>query len=117
MNENDASSLRDALILINRIRLAHQAEQMSQAKKPPTSCRRRTFTLDEPQSQGCLHAGRGGPELRWRSATRFTDVQRMAHAQTRAAKLAEQCGKPVLKRYTLRHCAGLRYRQHLPILP
>jgi CBS domain-containing protein len=34
MNENDASSLRDALILINRIRLGHQAEQMSLGNKP-----------------------------------------------------------------------------------
>jgi CBS domain-containing protein len=34
MNENDASSLRDALILINRIRLEHQAEQMSAGQKP-----------------------------------------------------------------------------------
>ena len=34
MNENDASSLRDALILINRIRLVHQAEQMSEDQAP-----------------------------------------------------------------------------------
>jgi CBS domain-containing protein len=34
MNENDASSLRDALILINQIRLAHQAEQMAAGEKP-----------------------------------------------------------------------------------
>lgn len=34
MNENDASSLRDALILINRIRLGHQAEQMSEGQAP-----------------------------------------------------------------------------------
>ena len=34
MNENDASSLKDALILINRIRLAHQSEQMSMGQKP-----------------------------------------------------------------------------------
>ncbi len=34
MNENDASSLRDALILINRIRLGHQAEQMSEGLAP-----------------------------------------------------------------------------------
>ena len=34
MNENDASSLRDALILINQIRLGHQAEQMSNGQAP-----------------------------------------------------------------------------------
>jgi CBS domain-containing protein len=34
MNENDASSLRDALILINRIRLSHQSAQMSAGEKP-----------------------------------------------------------------------------------
>jgi CBS domain-containing protein len=34
MNENDASSLRDALILINRIRLHYQAEQMAAGEKP-----------------------------------------------------------------------------------
>ena len=34
MNESDASSLRDALVLINRIRLQHQAEQMSAGQKP-----------------------------------------------------------------------------------
>lgn len=34
MNENDASSLRDALILVNRIRLDHQAEQMSKGQTP-----------------------------------------------------------------------------------
>jgi CBS domain-containing protein len=34
MNENDASSLRDALILINRIRLSHQAAQMAAGEKP-----------------------------------------------------------------------------------
>ena len=34
MNENDASSLRDALILINRIRLNYQAEQMAAGQKP-----------------------------------------------------------------------------------
>lgn len=34
MNEDDASSLRDALILINRIRLNHQAELMSQGQAP-----------------------------------------------------------------------------------
>jgi CBS domain-containing protein len=34
MNEDDARSLRDALILINRIRLNHQAELMSQGQAP-----------------------------------------------------------------------------------
>jgi CBS domain-containing protein len=34
MNENDASSLRDALILINRIRINHQAGQMAAGQKP-----------------------------------------------------------------------------------
>ena len=34
MNESDANSLRDALILINQIRLAHQAEQMKNGQKP-----------------------------------------------------------------------------------
>lgn len=34
MNEQDASSLRDALILINRIRIRHQAAQMSAGEKP-----------------------------------------------------------------------------------
>lgn len=34
MNENDASSLRDALILINRIRISHQSAQMSAGEKP-----------------------------------------------------------------------------------
>jgi CBS domain-containing protein len=34
LNENDGSSLRDALLLINRIRLEHQAEQMSAGQKP-----------------------------------------------------------------------------------
>jgi CBS domain-containing protein len=34
MNENDASSLRDALILINRVRLNYQAEQMAAGEKP-----------------------------------------------------------------------------------
>jgi CBS domain-containing protein len=34
MNDSDASSLRDALILINQIRLGHQAEQMSEGKAP-----------------------------------------------------------------------------------
>jgi len=34
MNESDASSLKDALILINRIRLGHQAEQMAAGHKP-----------------------------------------------------------------------------------
>jgi len=34
MNENDASSLRDALILINRIRLNYQAEQMAAGEQP-----------------------------------------------------------------------------------
>jgi CBS domain-containing protein len=34
MNESDASSLRDALVLINRIRLQHQAEQMAAGQEP-----------------------------------------------------------------------------------
>ena len=34
INENDASSLRDALILINRIRIYHQAKQMTAGEKP-----------------------------------------------------------------------------------
>jgi CBS domain-containing protein len=34
MNESDASSLRDALILINRIRLNFQAEQMAAGEQP-----------------------------------------------------------------------------------
>ncbi len=34
MNESDASSLRDALILINRIRLEHQTAQMVVGEKP-----------------------------------------------------------------------------------
>jgi CBS domain-containing protein len=34
MNESDASSLRDALILINRIRLEHQSAQMVAGEKP-----------------------------------------------------------------------------------
>ena len=34
MNKKDASSLRDALILINRIRLAHQSAQMMAGEKP-----------------------------------------------------------------------------------
>jgi CBS domain-containing protein len=34
MNEDDASSLRDALILINRIRLTHQSAQMSAGEQP-----------------------------------------------------------------------------------
>jgi CBS domain-containing protein len=34
MNENDGSSLRDALLLISRIRLEHQAEQMATGQKP-----------------------------------------------------------------------------------
>ena len=34
MNKKDASSLRDALILINRIRIAHQSKQMAAGEKP-----------------------------------------------------------------------------------
>lgn len=34
MNRSDARSLRDALVLINRIRLSHQAEQMAAGQKP-----------------------------------------------------------------------------------
>ncbi len=34
MNESDASSLRDALLLINRIRLEHQSAQMMTGDKP-----------------------------------------------------------------------------------
>lgn len=34
MNKKDASSLRDALILINRIRIAHQSQQMTAGEKP-----------------------------------------------------------------------------------
>jgi CBS domain-containing protein len=34
MNESDANSIRDALILINQIRLAHQAEQMKAGQSP-----------------------------------------------------------------------------------
>jgi CBS domain-containing protein len=34
MNEGDASSLRDALILINRIRIKHQSAQMMAGEKP-----------------------------------------------------------------------------------
>ena len=34
MNEKDAGSLRDALILINRIRISHQAAQMTAGEKP-----------------------------------------------------------------------------------
>lgn len=34
VNEGDARSLRDALVLISRIRLAHQAEQMAAGKEP-----------------------------------------------------------------------------------
>jgi len=34
MNEKDASSLRDALILINRIRISHQSVQMVAGEKP-----------------------------------------------------------------------------------
>ena len=34
MNDSDARSLRDALVLINRIRLQHQAEQMAAGDKP-----------------------------------------------------------------------------------
>jgi len=34
MNERDASSLRDALILINRIRLEHQSAQMAAGEQP-----------------------------------------------------------------------------------
>jgi CBS domain-containing protein len=34
VNKGDARSLRDALVLISRIRLAHQAEQMSMGQDP-----------------------------------------------------------------------------------
>jgi CBS domain-containing protein len=34
MNKKDASSLRDALILINRIRISHQSKQMTAGEKP-----------------------------------------------------------------------------------
>jgi CBS domain-containing protein len=34
MNEEDAGSMRDALVLINRIRLSHQAAQMAAGEKP-----------------------------------------------------------------------------------
>ena len=34
MNESDASSLRDALILINRIRITHQSNQMMEGEAP-----------------------------------------------------------------------------------
>ena len=34
MNKKDASSLRDALILINRIRISHQSKQMMAGEKP-----------------------------------------------------------------------------------
>jgi len=34
MNENDASSLRDALILISRVRLDYQAQQMGKGQQP-----------------------------------------------------------------------------------
>jgi CBS domain-containing protein len=34
MNESDASSLRDALVLINRIRFAHQSAQIAAGEKP-----------------------------------------------------------------------------------
>lgn len=34
VNRSDARSLRDALVLINRIRLGHQAEQMATGQKP-----------------------------------------------------------------------------------
>jgi CBS domain-containing protein len=34
MNESDANSLRDALILISRIRLRHQAEQLAAGDQP-----------------------------------------------------------------------------------
>jgi len=34
MNKKDARSLRDALILINRIRISHQSAQMSEGEKP-----------------------------------------------------------------------------------
>jgi CBS domain-containing protein len=34
MNESDASSLRDALILINHIRISHQSNQMTEGEKP-----------------------------------------------------------------------------------
>jgi CBS domain-containing protein len=34
MNANDAASLRDALVLINRVRLEHQAEQMAAGHEP-----------------------------------------------------------------------------------
>jgi CBS domain-containing protein len=34
MNESDANSLRDAFILINRIRISHQAGQMAAGQKP-----------------------------------------------------------------------------------
>ena len=36
VNKSDARSLRDALVLINRIRLNHQAEQMADGQ-PPTN--------------------------------------------------------------------------------
>jgi CBS domain-containing protein len=34
MNKKDASSLRDALILINRIRISHQSSQLMAGEKP-----------------------------------------------------------------------------------
>jgi CBS domain-containing protein len=34
MNDKDASSLRDALVLINQIRLSHQSSQMAAGEKP-----------------------------------------------------------------------------------
>ena len=34
MNNSDARSLRDALVLINRIRLEHQSAQMAAGEKP-----------------------------------------------------------------------------------
>ena len=34
MNEGDADSLRDALVLISRIRLSYQAEQMTKGEPP-----------------------------------------------------------------------------------
>ena len=34
MNESDANSLRDALILINRIRLEYQAKQLESGQEP-----------------------------------------------------------------------------------
>ena len=106
MNEGDASSLRDAMILINRIRLEHQSAQMTAGEKPTNFVPIEDLSpLTQTQPEGRFHAGRSSPKS---AGIAIPGALMLSHwrYRRRCRTVAKHCRQAALVDY-LADCATL----------